>query len=328
MMYTPTIFPYSNWERRVLALIISVKWKYPCWSNDYPIHFIGHSLGGIAITKLADIFHDPDVPLSKDVVDINLEVYSNLLSAKAKQQLADYENGTWRDVLNIICPDFGPGGIYSLTCVCTPFGGVIPGSGTFDIKPNEKYLHIHFGPFYLLTVILRLQAYFLNNTSSSFLHKFPLKKMLGLNSWKDIFTIKNKLVDTTGAFWEMSHVGIEKMFKTSKIYPYHYLLVGYAGHNDFPILPDLKLSIHFWLFELYYWLHGINDTDGLVPLSSQINFLNQPTIKISDVDNYEKGKLYYSLETGNHVELIFPEHPEYNQKFYDSYLMYLNKIQG
>jgi hypothetical protein len=134
------------------------------------------------------------------------------------------------------------------------------------------------------------------------------------------------------AFWEITEYGSKNVLKETQIFNnVYYLLIGNTTKNYFfPSLISPRISLLLALIGIYrYYVElGMMDTDGVVPLTSQINFLNQNKTLFRDQNHFNAGQIYYSVENANHIDILQPENDTYAHDLYLTYLKYLNFIEN
>lgn len=326
--YAPSVDPVGGWRIRCMDLIIQTKYFYPQWGKTSPVHFLGHSLGSITILKCIDFLSKPCYICNYDIAKV-MKIHKKKFDTKTLERLAILGLNRYAssfDFLNIVlASDFGPEMIKTITTLSGPLSGLID----FGLKANEDTLDFHgFNTTYTNYVLFKL---FVKYAPDFIKNLYVIKiepEEVDIYNLYDCFNSSSVLLTNRYGVWELSTLGCDTIFKDTEINKnIYYNLIGFEAINRaVPYFYQLRVSPLFYITNIYqkYINAGVISSDGAVELTSQISFKNQPRI-LSNMIPFKPGVMYYSIENGDHLDIIIIESKVFSEEFFTCVLTFMKK---
>jgi hypothetical protein len=178
---------------------------------------------------------------------------------------------------------------------------------------------------YLLTVIIRLYIKFMPDIVK-WVYDFGIEaNEIELKSLFDCFTFNTPLFGDQYAFWDAYAMGNAELWKNTTISKnIAYLTIAYDSTSPYCFLPkhssvvNLISSVENPVF--------IEPNDGMLDFSNQLNFINQKKIAFSDAYEFYKGRVYYAIEHGDHMDTMISRSLTHQNKMYVNFFKYLNMV--
>ena len=332
-IYEPFLGAFDNWFIRCFRLIFYMKQVYPEWDIQHPVHFIGHSLGGITGNKFIDIMmRHSEMKISQEQWKEFLYRFSHLLCRyPALKQLEWKYDMRITEILDLIYPhrSYGPNMVKSIICMQSPMQGVSIFHKTDKITTIHDNLVIH--KFSIMSIWIRLLEIYLRYIYrfSNFIYDFGVETKEFCHQSYPANINQSILLSKKYALWECSGPGCYEIFRNYRLNPStYYLSVSFTLADSLldristifsnPLMTPLLLNT--------VMLSTVEGTDGVVPLESQISFEHISAHLITNIHNINLIKPvrnHFSVEFGDHVFPLFCYVPSFSRDYANSLLNFM-----
>ena len=332
-VFAPFLGAFDNWLIRCFRFIFYMKDNYPEWDVDHPVHLVGHSLGGLTAHKFMDIIHRVnDINVSGDQFTIFKIKFATILPNYPKMVTFDnMESIKMKDLLNVVFDGkkYGDRMVKSIITIQSPLKGLdVFADKTVSTVHHNRIEFDKSNTFKIMVVMIELYIRYLYNFVS-FVYDFGINKGEGYDSFMIPSPNNSIFLTDKFALWEMTPYGTDFIFKKSKLLPHiNYLAMSFTLADSF-IDRFSMVTSNFFILPLIFMISlvaGLSKTDGLVPQHSQIGFDHIQSYPVSDIyslSDITKGKMYHTVEYGDHMFPLFCYVPEYTDKLCLSLLNFI-----